>query len=425
MLIVCAGVGAMLCAGYWILKWRKSAAASLSAAAPVAESAMNARVQTRPPADMVRLDGIRGGILEVRRAQGPSRTEVVPAGVALRVSKLLSSTPWTLLAADLSGETRYAVEFTDSIQQMLDAGLLDLAQVEDGRWRAFAVDGGKIVEHGTLVESGQMLPLAASAWSVASILAAQHHLVEIRGRLKRIEGGVNRLLDQDLVDQEAVVEEIRSSILDRLRAVLDGGADLNRGEERVLCTEWDRELRTVVRKVLRRMRLHSAELPKLEVSTLSVLTGAGKVNVAEWILRREQWSRILQLACPVLVAVQHLWVAVGGDPKVGAQRQRSLVKLLNDVAGQEANDGREWRDFGQSLVSRMPIVGARKSELWSVADRQMTAGLVAERKGREEVEVWIARIQREGDAAGDRPRLCLEVLVRDGVVMECRKVVPE
>ncbi len=107
-----------------------------------------------------------------------SRSESMQIGSLARLSSVLQAAPSLLVASEAASKRLLEVVINGELTPAAGGGL-----------RAFATEGGKIVEHAKLFDAGKLQSMinAAAVWQVASVLVAQKHLADINQKLTEIK----------------------------------------------------------------------------------------------------------------------------------------------------------------------------------------------------------------------------------------------
>lgn len=113
-----------------------------------------------------------------------SRSEPMQIGALARLSSVLQAAPSLLVANEAAGKRLMEVVINGELTTAAGGGL-----------RAFATEGGKIVEHAKLFDAGKLQNLvnAAAVWQVASVLVAQKHLADISQKLTEIKASLDQI----------------------------------------------------------------------------------------------------------------------------------------------------------------------------------------------------------------------------------------
>jgi hypothetical protein len=113
-----------------------------------------------------------------------SRSEPMQIGALARLTSVLQAVPSLLVANEGTGKRLMEVVINGELTPAAGGGL-----------RAFATEGGKIVEHAKLFDAGKLQNMvnAAVVWQVASVLVAQKHLADISQKLTEIKASLDQI----------------------------------------------------------------------------------------------------------------------------------------------------------------------------------------------------------------------------------------
>ena len=142
-----------------------------------------------------------------------SRSEPMPVNALSRLSSVLQAAPSLLVASESAGKRLMEVVING-----------ELTPASGGGMRAFAMEGGKIVEQGRLFDPGKLQTMinGAAVWQVASVLVAQKHLADISQKLSEIKASLDRVSEFMKSERRGKIKGTYDYLSQVARAIQEG-----------------------------------------------------------------------------------------------------------------------------------------------------------------------------------------------------------
>lgn len=269
-----------------------------------------------------------------------------------RFSSLLQAAPTVLVAGGCAGKR---------LMEVVIRG--DLTAAADGNgFRAFAMQGKKIVEHARLFDTTKLQTMvnAAAVWQVASVLVAQKHLADISQKLNEIKSavhGVSQFLDQQ---RRARIQSTYDYLAQVARAIGAGNLSASARGEIESC---ERDLLEIHRHLLAQFRSVAGERVKhIETIGTEILTR----DIGDKIKKLEEIAADIHMCLRTRIGAWHVLSAFPGEAHLIKARRASIeasCEEMRDIGIFFSAEIEADIDLVKSRFNRRTTMDERKAEL--------------------------------------------------------------
>jgi hypothetical protein len=275
-----------------------------------------------------------------------------------RFSSVLQAAPALLVASETAGKR---------LMEVVIRG--DLTAAADGNgFRAFAMEGNKIVEHGKLFDAGKLQTMvnAAAVWQVASVLVAQKHLADISQKLNEIKSAVqsiSKFLDQQ---RRARIHSTYDYLVQVARTIAAGELSASARGELESC---ERDLLEIHCHLLAQFRdVAGVRVEHKETVGTEDLTR----EIAEKIRKLDDIVADMHMCLRTRIGAWHVLSAFPGEANLIAARRASIETSFDEIRELAPLFSTELdQDIEQvkSKFNRQVTLDARKGDLRDKRDR--------------------------------------------------------
>lgn len=340
-----------------------------------------------------------------------ARSEPIPLGVFSRLSSVLQAVPSLLVANESAGKRLMEVVING-----------DLTPASGGGMRAFAMDGGKIVEQARLFDPGKLQTMinGAAVWQVASVLVAQKHLADISQKLSEIKESLERVSEFMKGERRGKIKGTYDYLAQVARAIQEGQLSPDVRSQLESC---ERDLLAIQNHLFEEFR---ADLKKQVKHTETVGTEELTNDIKTKIDNLKAISADMELCLRTRIGAWHVLSAYPGETALINVRRADIQKSCDDMTElstslqaeleAEISSVKSRLNFGSTLEKRREMlrdhsrgaktdIAARARDTVGAIERSMQALLLQHQPTRILLEVDGDRIvsARQAIAVGGGP----------------------